>query len=356
VIRQEGRQLSIKSSALVGALGLALAAPGIAAANPVRGTVLQLDRKHHVIRVVENARKVESFHYRGNLPRKVRNGSVVGLRTRGHTASRVRALGRAKKVQFVGRIVRSAGGKLTVSLPDGRPFDIGGTRRNSARLHAAGAVAVNIEGLQPGQTVLVTVSYAANGDLSISIKLIQDQGNSSGDTGSGSGSSDGSDDTGSSSGDTGSTSCGDPTAATGKVTGINHADGLFTVSNRWSDDTTYGASPELLNRINQGDEVLVRFDPNDSSTATDVRVVTSSVSAVDPDIKAADGTVNRVSSDAHQFVVVQSNHSGSLTVDAPCWILNQVWQSEDVHLIYHRDPSSGDLVADAVGANDGSEF
>ena len=36
-------------------------------------------------------------------------------------------------------------------------------------------------------------------------------------------------------------------------------------------------------------------------------------------------------------------------------LLNQVWTSEDVHVLYHADPS-GDLVVDTVDANDGSEL
>ena len=102
--------------------------------------------------------------------------------------------------------------------------------------------------------------------------------------------------------------------------------------------------------------MLVRFDPANPTTATDVRVIKSTAGGTpDPTVQVADGVVNWTSSDAGQFGIVQTNGQGHLTFDASCWVLNQVWTSEDVHVIYHADPS-GDLVVDTVDANDGSEL
>ena len=321
--------------AVVGAL---LLFPAAAAAKSSGGAVLQLDARHHVMRVVSGPKAVSSYRYRGRL-RGVRPGSRVRFRADGHRASQVRSIGRAKRLRVYAKVVRSAHGSATFSLPDGRPFSISRGALNAARSGRLGSAAqnvfVNIDGLQPGQTVLITVTFDANGDLHITITLVQEN-----DAGGG---------------DSGHADCGDPTAKSGTVVGINRADGVFTIRRPWGEDPhTYAASAELLDHIHAGDEVLVRYG-SDDSRADDVKVVRSKVATPDPGIGVADGTVNSVVNDAHQFTIVQSNRTGRLTLNAPCWILSQVWVSEDVHVVYHRE-ANGDTVADTVDANDGSEF
>jgi hypothetical protein len=225
----------------------------------------------------------------------------------------------------------------TFSLPDGRAFSIGGgAGRPRGVASAAQNVSVNVEGLKPGQTVLITVSFDPTGDVHISIKLVDEP--TSGDESQPE-----------------PPSCGDPTAKAGAVVGINSTDGLLTISRPWGEDPqTYHASSEQLSHVHYGDEVLVRFDP-ESSQVTDVKIVHSTVTAPDPGMLVADGTVNSTNADAGQFTIVQSNRGGRLTFNAPCWILSQVWASEDVHVVYHTE-ANGDTVADAVDPNDGSEF
>lgn len=367
--------MSPKQAVVGAALGLALAVPGAANAKPIHGTLIQVDRAHHTLRLVESSTKVESLLYRGRLDRRIRSGSIVRLRASGHRASHVRFAGRAHRVQVVGHVVRSSASGAVVSLPDGRTFTLSSTTRSAHRalVTAAGAVSLSFDGLQPGQTVLVTIDYAPSGDVSINIKLAQDpsqtagagstdgsgggsgdgSGDSSGSQSSGGGSGDGSGDQGSGSGS--GSSCGDPTAADGSVVAINHVEGNFTLSDRWSDTTTYAATAAMLNHIHGGDQVLVEFDASDPATATAVVVLQSSAGPADPGYGTADGIVHEVLGDAGQFVVDQTNHAGPLTFDASCAVLNQVWQSEDVHVVYHQD-ASGDLIADAVDAGDGSEL
>src|SRR5436305_6255306 len=334
-----------------------LAVPAASQAQPVRGTVIGADRSHHVLRVVESKSAVQSLRYSGRLPRKVRSGSIVQVCARGHRGSRIRYLGRASRVQFLGRVVAAARGKVLLSLPDGRPFAIDQTGR---RTHAAGNVSVNVQGLEPGASVLITVTFSSGGDVTIAIEVVAppppppstDNGGAGGtsdggDPGSNDGSGDGSGD---------GPKCGDPDATDGQVLGVNRRDGSFTIRQGWGDSHTYSAGADLLARIHETDQALAHFGPAQPSTATDVRVIKSTAgSTPDPTVQVADGVVNWTSSDAGQFGVVQTNGEGHLTFDASCWVLNQVWTSEDVHVIYHADPS-GDLVVDTVDAGDGSEL
>jgi hypothetical protein len=295
------------------------------------------------MRVVSGPKTVTSYRYAGRL-KGVRPGSRVRFNASGHRASRIRAAGRTRTLRMYAKVLRSASGVATLSLPDGRPFNLsrkalrsGGTRHLAA---AAQNVFVNIEGLQPGQTVLITVTFESDGDLHISISLVNET-----PAGGDHPSEPGTEDPG----------CDSPGASAGTVIGINRTDGVFTISRPWgADPQTYSATAALLDHIHMGDEVLVRHG-SDDSTAEDVKVVKSKVAQPDPGVGVADGTVNSVVADAHQFTLVQSNRAGRLTLNAPCWILNQVWVSEDVHVIYHRE-ANGDLVADMVDANDGSEF
>jgi hypothetical protein len=329
--------MKLSSKIAPAVIGALLLFPAAAAAKTSGGTVLQLDARHHVMQVVSGPKSVSSYRYRGRL-RGVRPGSRVRFRADGHRASGVRSVGRAKQVRVYAKVVRSRNGAATFTLPDGRPFSFGRGALQAARSGRLGSAAqnvfVNIDGLQPGQTVLITVTFDANGDLHITITLVHDN-----DGG----------------GDPGHDDCGDPTAKSGTVVGINRSDGVFTISRPWGEDPhTYAASAALLDHIHAGDEVLVRHGSDDAH-ADDVKVVRSKVAAPDPGMGVADGTVNSVVNDAHQFTIVQSNRTGRLTLNAPCWILNQVWVSEDVHVVYHRE-DNGDTVADTVDANDGSEF
>jgi hypothetical protein len=321
----------------VAVLGALMAFPAAAAAKSVSGTVLQLDTRHHVMRVVSGPRTVGSYRYRGRLS-GVRVGSRVRFDATNHRATHVRAAGRTRRVSVYAKVLRSAAGRATFSLPDGRPFSIGRAAvapRLRRLATAAQNVFVNVEGLHPGQTVLITVAFDPNGDVHVTITLVDDA----------SGTPD----------DPGDHTCDGPTASSGTVTEIDHAGGYFTISRPWGEDPrTYSASPELLNHIHSGDDVLVRWSTDDTH-ADDVKVVKSKVVAPDPGMGVADGTVNSIAADSGQFTIIRSNRTGRLTLNAPCWILSEVWVSEDVHVVYHREPN-GDAVADAVDANDGTEF
>lgn len=333
-------------------------------ARTVKGTVLQVDRAHHVLRVVEGPGKVESFRTSGRLAGAVRPGSIVSLQAQGHSATTVQARARASKLQVLGRVVSSSSKGLVVSLPDGRLFTVGSGGRAAAHIasdQAPRTISLNIQGLTPGQLVLITVDFSSDGNISITVALEPGQVPSTPAPpapapapGSGDQSGDGSGDH-SSGGSSDAPSCPAPNVDDGKVLGVNHTNGTFTIGAAWSSDTVYSAPASVLTHIHQGDYVLVTLDPAQPGTAVNAQIVSSTVSSPDPGVKVADGTVSWQDSTAAQFTVVQSNHSGSLTFDAACWVMNQVWTSEDVHVIYHTAPN-GDLVADAVNANDGSEF
>lgn len=170
-----------------------LALPGSAlAAGTHRGVVLTVDRAHHVVQLVDGRHVVHAYHYRGRLGR-VHPGSHVVFSGSGSTITRVQSVtGASHTVSFYGRIVRSGAGGLIVRVGDGQRITFssrqvrrahasspGQTRRHAVIAHMAasgsgfgsGTITVNIQGLQPGVTVLVTESVDGAGNITINITL-----------------------------------------------------------------------------------------------------------------------------------------------------------------------------------------
>lgn len=146
------------------ACALALsAAPALAAAHPGggahRGVVLSA--AHRTVRIVDNHHRVTSLHVRST--RGLRRGEVVTVR-----GGRAHVVGHVSKVSFYGRVVKSTAHGALIRLADGSTFKLGAPHG----AHAASTLTVSIEGLQPGQAVLITVSSDGQGNVAVTIQLV----------------------------------------------------------------------------------------------------------------------------------------------------------------------------------------
>jgi hypothetical protein len=165
-----------------------LAVPASALATSGTGTVLSVTRSDHVIEVVDAGHVVHAYRYRRLA--NIRDGSRIRFRVAGANITAVHTLGRARTIAFYGKVVRSGVHGLVLRLADGTNLTLG--PRRLAHTHAsapriaraahirwaaaassvsATPVTINIEGLQPGETVLVTESVDAQGNPIITIEL-----------------------------------------------------------------------------------------------------------------------------------------------------------------------------------------
>jgi hypothetical protein len=185
------RLLSFTVPALV-----ALALPALAQANT--GTVLSLAPSHHQVQVVGSNKVVSAYSFDGAL-RQVGRGTRLKFSASGSHLTSAKVLGTAKTFSFLGTVVRVSSGALVLSLGDSQKLRL--TAKEISRSHAArtahiGAhansvsVAAELNALQPGETVVVTESTDAAGNVTITLAL--DSGSGSGGSGGGSGSGSGS--------------------------------------------------------------------------------------------------------------------------------------------------------------------
>jgi hypothetical protein len=161
-----------------------LAVPASAAARPLQASVLRLDRKHHTVRVVTANHAVRSFHYSGKLGKRVKPGSRITADARGRTLRRVKPRGRVRVLKFYGRVVSDGRRGLVLRLGDGKRLTLGGGTPGHAAVRAASAdhpISISIQGLQPGQTVLVTIAFDSSGGETITIQITVSTGDGSGD-------------------------------------------------------------------------------------------------------------------------------------------------------------------------------
>ncbi len=307
---------------------LAVLAFALPAAAAHAGTaVVQVDRAHHVMRTVDTrTHQVGSVHVRGRLPRTVTPGSLVSFRRTRGTVRGVRRVGRLRTPLAVpGTVVRADATGTTVALADGRPLTIG----------------LTVNGLQEGQSVELLLRFGADGSLAVTITI----------TGAAPQEEDDPDPVAEDDDDQGDDDDA-PAAADcrqdgvrGRVVGVNRVKGVVSIARTWGDEETYAAAPALLSGVADGTVVLVHL------------AATGAADKITPlpnaDLRELDGTVVRISDEAEQITVDPRDGTPRLTFDAPCWVRSSVFRAEDVHLVAHRD-ASGDLVVDAVDANDGS--
>ena len=161
-----------------------IAFPASAFAAAGHGVVLSVDGQHHAIEVVDSGHVVHTYHYRGRLP-KLHAGSAISFQRSGSAIGHVKAgAGTNHSVSFYARVVRSSTHGLVLRVADGRTLSFSSKQVRRSRVkpsqrhkrHAAtdvqasaGSVTINIQGLQPGVTVLITETVDAHGNVTITI-------------------------------------------------------------------------------------------------------------------------------------------------------------------------------------------
>ncbi|MFZ1997007.1 MAG: hypothetical protein WAU75_23025 [Solirubrobacteraceae bacterium] len=169
---------------LASALATFAVCPAAALAHAPRATVFSVDRGHHTIELVDGGHLVHAYAYRGALPR-LGLGDKISFRRSGHAISRVKKTARASgTVAFYARVVGASSGRLQLRLTDGNTFSLSSkpvsaraaahhatTTRSSAPSAGAAPVTVQIQGLTPGLTVLISEAVDAQGHWTITITL-----------------------------------------------------------------------------------------------------------------------------------------------------------------------------------------
>src|ERR1700759_4236573 len=167
-----------------GLAGLAVFPAGAMAATP-RAKGLAGDARHHTIELVGAAHRVHAYDYRGRLPR-LSLGDRVSYRRSGHTVSHVRKTARAfGTIAFYAKVVRSGSKQVHLRLGDGSAFSLSSKQVSAKPLahaaadpakrlaHAAAAaptsVTLQIQGLAPGEPVLVSQTVDGGGHWIITI-------------------------------------------------------------------------------------------------------------------------------------------------------------------------------------------
>jgi hypothetical protein len=235
-----------------------LAVPAVAGAKPFRASVLRLDRAHHKVRVVTPGHAVRSYRYAGKAGRKVKAGSRIAADLRGGKLRRVRAVGRTRVLRFYGRVVSDNRKGLVLRLGDGKRITLGGSKGHARAAAAGHPISISIEGLQPGQTVLVTIAFDASGGQTITIQIT-----SSADNGGG-GSAGGGDIVDDGDGGTIDDNNGEDYTVDGTVTAVDAGAGTLEIDSA-DGHLTFSADPSVLDGVAVGDTVEVDY-AKDTST------------------------------------------------------------------------------------------
>jgi hypothetical protein len=175
--------------ALAAAMTATLGLSSTALAASRVGVVLTADSQRHVVQIVDANHIVRAYHYR--QLHGVRRSSRIVFRTSGSNINDARIVAQAASVSFYAKVVSDGSKGLTLRLTHGQK--LGFTSRQLTHIKAtakpknaaivrkavmagptsvtAGNVTINIEGLQPGDTVLITEATGGSGSLTITIQL-----------------------------------------------------------------------------------------------------------------------------------------------------------------------------------------
>jgi hypothetical protein len=291
--------------------------PAAAQAKPQSGALLRVDRAHRKVELVDSRHVVHRYAVAGRLSKKLRAGALVSFKARGKRIAKLRVTGRTRKLAFYATVVSSARKGAVLRLPDGRSWRVG---QKQVKHKGAGAssVSISLEGLQPGQVVLITMVSDGAGNVSITIKLVPN---------------------------------GDPTSGededvTGTITAIEA--GSVTVETDDQGELTFVADQDLLDGFQVGDDVDVTYftDGDGSLVADDIELLDDSEGS-DFDVV---GTVTQVRGDG---LTVQVDGEGAMSFGADPDLLNGVTVGELVDVTYYED-ADGSMVADDIEPVDDS--
>jgi hypothetical protein len=348
------------SAALISALTLAAPAAAQAAvhshahhrsrSHAITGTVLS--RTGRSFELVGHSGAVRPYHVAGSLARSVRRGARVAFTATGATASHLRVTGHARQVSFLARVGGSAGGAVSLTLGDGRHVKVKRVARKSARVRkhvrighvvahmASDLPVISIQGLQPGQTVLVTITLDPSGNqLQISIKLVD---SSTGGTGT-----------------SGPATTGGQ-HATGTVVGVDEDNGVITVADANGNTTDYALSDALLASSDSlpGEcdivDVAYHADPTDPSTLIADMVDTTGTDTTTGDCATTDEPADQEAigqitalDPVNGAVTVQTADGQTLPLSADASLLDGLTLGGQVDVLYYQ-ADDGSLVADDI--------
>ncbi|HEX6461382.1 MAG TPA: copper-binding protein [Thermoleophilaceae bacterium] len=307
---------------LVPSCAAAIALLGIpAAASAQTGVVLRVNRAHHKLEIVDAGHVVRSYTARPGrrAARKVRAGVKVSFQATGGRITSLRVAGRARKLAFLGKVVSNGSKGVVLRLGDGQDLRLGKRRFGKHRAHHS-SVQINLQGLNPGQVVLITETTDSAGDLTITIKLVP-----------------------------GADPNGDDQDVTGTITAIGA--GSVTIQADDGSTMTFQADAVLLEGFEVGDQVDVTYyaDAGGSLVADDIEPVDDGSGAEDLD---ALGTVTALDAGAGT-ITVQVDGGGPMTFQADADLLDGVAVGDYVDVTYFQD-THGSLVADDVEPADTS--
>jgi Domain of unknown function (DUF5666) len=291
-----------------------------AAASAQTGAVLRVNRAHHKLEIVDGQHAVRSYTTSSRRAvRKLRAGVKVSFQAQAGRITSLRPLGRAHKISFLAKVVSASNGKgLTLRLGDGDQLRLGRRQlaRHRQRAHRS-TVQINIQGLDPGQVVLITETVDGPGNETITIKLMPSADPN-----------------------------GDDQDATGTITALG-IDSV-TIQTEGGESMTFQADPMLLEDFSVGDAVDVSYypDADGSLVADDVEPLDDSGSE---DLDAI-GTVTAI---ADGSITVQIDGSGPMTFQADSELVDGVSVGDLVDVTYFQDTDRS-LVADDIEPADDS--
>ena len=342
----------MKRLLLIAALAI-LAFPASAMAEATsHGVVLSVTSGRHTLQVVDPSHIVHSFRFDGARAR-LKPGTVISFRASGATISGVRVTGHVSKLSYYASVVRSSGRHLVLRLGDGRtvkfaassaaggPLPSGSSGREVlAHMASAPTVTINIQGLAPGATVLVTETIGG-GSISISITLPTIS------TGSGSGSGGGA---GSGSGG-GSGSGAGGTIVQGTVTEVDA--GTFDVQASGGSALVFHMNPSALANIDMSecDTVFVDYQP--AGTELDAVNVDDYGTSDLGDCSATAGSsdeIGPITQISDSSITIDTADHGSLTfaVDPTTGLTAGFNVGDDVDVTYELDADGVTLDASDI--------
>jgi hypothetical protein len=312
-----------------GLAGLAVFPAG-ALASTSRAKVLSVDTRHHRVELVDAAHVVHAYRYRGTLPH-LGLGDSVSYRRSGHRISHVRKTARAfGTISFYAKVVRSGHKQLRLRLGDGGALRLSSKQVSTRTVAHAAAVStapvtIQVQGLTPGETVLISETVDARGHWTITLTLP-----SASTTGGGTTSGDGA-------GDDSGGGSGDEQLAEGTITQVS--DGRVAVSTG-SATLSFSVDPTaaLTDGFLVGDVVDVTYYENaDGSLSAD------DVEYVEAD---ATGVVSDVSDGSLTLTDPAIGQPDTFIGDPDLGLFDGVNPGDQVDVTYHES-AAGD-VADAV--------
>jgi Domain of unknown function (DUF5666) len=321
-----------------GLAGLAVF-PSAALAAPSRAKVLSVDARHHTVQLVNATHLVRGYDYRGKLPR-LGLGDTVSYRRSGRTISHVKKTARASgTISFYAKVVRSGAKKVQLRLGDGKPLSLSSKQVSTrAMAYAAGAptqrtahaaaasptsVTLQIQGLAPGETVLISETVDAHGHWTITVTLPASSTIAGGGTTTGDGSGE---------------DPGDDQVAEGTITQVSGSRLAVATD---SGQLSFSVDPDddLTDGFLVGDLVDVSYFQNGDGTLS-----ADDVEYVEDD---ATGVVSTVSDGAVIIVDDSTGQTDTFSADPDMDLFDGIAPGDEVDVTYHQ-AAAGD-VADAVG-------